>query len=145
MSSFQASDYPALNFAANFFAGGGKKKFSEFRGNLRGPRIWSLRVRAARQAHGEDRALPRFARHGYVATHHARELARDGEAETGATEALRGRGIGLGEFLEQLGLLLSRHADAAIGNGEFDPVVSVSHPPRPQSDLALFGEFAGIA
>jgi hypothetical protein len=29
-------------------------------------------------------------------------------------KALRGRGFGLGEFLEQLRLLLSRHADAGI-------------------------------
>jgi hypothetical protein len=32
--------------------------------------------------------------------HHPRELAGDGEAETGAAEAPRGRGIGLAEFLE---------------------------------------------
>jgi hypothetical protein len=29
--------------------------------------------------------------------------------------SLRGRGIGLAELLEQLGLLLRRHADASIG------------------------------
>jgi hypothetical protein len=48
-------------------------------------------VRAARQAHGEDRTFARLARHGHIATHHARELAGDGEAKAGAAEALRGR------------------------------------------------------
>src|SRR5262249_1443406 len=57
---------------------------------------------APRQAHGEYRALARLARHGHVAAHHARELAREGKAEPRAAELLRGRGIGLGELLEQL-------------------------------------------
>src|SRR5262245_52979259 len=58
-----------------------------------------LGLRAARQAHREDRALARLARHRHVAAHHARELAGDGEAEPGAAEALSGRGIGLTELL----------------------------------------------
>jgi hypothetical protein len=45
----------------------------------------------------------RLARHRHVATHHARKLAREGKAEPGAAEALRGRGIGLAEFLERVG------------------------------------------
>ena len=32
-----------------------------------------------------------------------------------------------------------------IGHGQLDPVASVSHSLRPQLDLALFGELAGIA
>src|SRR5262249_13723715 len=69
-------------------------------------------IRPAGQAHRKDRTLAQFARHGHVATHHARELAGDGKAEPGAAEAPRGRGIGLAELLEQLGLLLRRHANA---------------------------------
>jgi hypothetical protein len=65
-----------------------------------------LGARAGRQAHGKHRALPRLARHRHVAPHHARELAGDGKPEPGAAEALRGRGIGLAEFLERFGLLL---------------------------------------
>ena len=49
------------------------------------PGVWLgsqiLGVRAARQAHREHRALARLARHGHVAAHHARELAREGKAE----------------------------------------------------------------
>src|SRR5262249_34402872 len=67
-----------------------------------------------RQTHREHRAFARLARHRHIATHHARELAGDGEAETGAAEALRGRGFGLAECLEQLCLLLRRHANAGI-------------------------------
>jgi len=48
------------------------------------------------------------------------KLAGDGKAKTSAAEALRGRGIGLAELLEQLCLLLRGHADAGVGHGELD-------------------------
>src|SRR2546423_5496797 len=54
----------------------------------------------------KHRTFARLARHCHIAAHHACELARDGEPEAGAAEALRGRGIGLGELLEQFRLLL---------------------------------------
>src|SRR6516165_2744751 len=101
--------------------------------------------RAARQSHGEHRAFALLARHSHVAAHHARELAGDGEAATGSAEALRGRGISLAELLEQLRLLLRRHANASIRDGELDPVAAVNHPSRSQRDFALFGELAGVA
>src|SRR5439155_1593150 len=66
-------------------------------------------------------------------------------AEPGATVAPRGRGIGLSEFLEQLGLLLRRHADAGIGHRELDPVTTVGDPARLELDLALARELAGVA
>jgi hypothetical protein len=52
--------------------------------------------RAARQAHRKHGPLAQLARHGHVATHHARELAGDGEPEPGAAVAARGERIGLG-------------------------------------------------
>ena len=55
---------------------------------------------AGRQAHRKHRAFARLARHRHVAAHHAREFAGYGEAEAGATETLRSRDIGLGEFLK---------------------------------------------
>jgi hypothetical protein len=51
--------------------------------------------RAPWQAHREHRPLARLACHGHVAAHHACELAGDGEAETGAAAALRGRKIAI--------------------------------------------------
>src|SRR5215831_785884 len=99
----------------------------------------------SRQAHREHRALARFARHGHVATHHARELARDGKAEAGSAVAARSQAIGLGEILEQFRLLLRRHADAAIRDGKLDPFAPVRHLAHPQRDLALFRELAGVA
>src|SRR5262249_13849531 len=60
-----------------------------------------LAVGASRQANRKHRSLARLAGEGHVAAHHARELAGDGKSETGAAEALSGRGIGSGEFLEQ--------------------------------------------
>jgi hypothetical protein len=59
--------------------------------------------------------------------------------------APRGQGIGLGAFLEQLRLLIGREPDAGIGDRELDPVTSVRNPERPQRDLALLGELAGVA
>jgi hypothetical protein len=94
------------------------------------PGVWLgsqiLGVRAARQAHREHRTLAGLARHRNVATHHARELARDGKPEPGAAEALRGRGIGLAELLEQLCLLLRGLADAGVGDGKLDEAALTS-------------------
>src|SRR5262245_31111354 len=109
-------------------------------------RLWLwLGCRAARQAHREHRALARLARHRHVAAHHARELARESKAEPSAAEALRGRGIGLAELLEQLCLLLRRHANAGVSDRELDPIASIGHLARPQPDLAFLGELASIA
>jgi hypothetical protein len=89
--------------------------------------VRTLCALAARQAEGEDRTLARLARHGHVAAHHARELARDSEPEPRSPEALSGGGIGLAELLEQLSLLLRGHADAGIGDREFDEVAAIAH------------------
>src|SRR5262245_53963807 len=108
----------------------------------RRPESWRL---APRQPHCEHRALARFARYYDVATHHACKLARDGEAEPGAAETLRGGFIRLAKLLKQFGLLLSRHADAGIGDGHLNPVAAVPDPARSQLDLAFLCELAGIA
>src|SRR5262249_679167 len=81
-------------------------------------RLWL----AARYPDRKHRAVASLGRQGQVAAHHARELAGDGEAETGAAEALRGRGLGLAECLEQLCLLLRRHANAGIDHRQLDPI-----------------------
>src|SRR5215471_20273893 len=86
--------------------------------------LWRL---APRQAHDEHRTFARLARHGHVAAHHAREFAGDGEPETGAAELLRGRGIGLAELLEQLGLLLRGHANAGVSDRELDEAAAIAH------------------
>jgi hypothetical protein len=108
-------------------------------------KIWSVRIHPARQAHREHRAFARLARHGYVAAHHARELAGDGKAEPGSAVAFGGRRISLGEFLKQLCQLVSRHTNAGVSHGEFDPVALVDYLSHSQRDLALLGELAGIA
>ena len=46
---------------------------------------------AARQAHREHRTFARFARHCYVAAHHARELAGDRKPKPGSAVAARGQ------------------------------------------------------
>src|SRR5262245_26972300 len=106
--------------------------------------LW-LSVGVCGQAHGEHRAFARLARHGHVATHHAREPAGEGETESGAAEVLSGRGIGLAELLEQLCLLLRGHADAGFGDGELDEIAAIAHLACHKLHLARFGELAGIA
>src|SRR5215831_9641656 len=101
--------------------------------------------RAARQAYRKHRALARLACHGHVAAHHARELARDGQAEAGAAVLPCGRGIGLGELLEQLCLLFSGHADAGVGDSELDEVAAIAHLACRKLDFPRFGELARIA
>src|SRR5262249_37920660 len=100
---------------------------------------------ATRQAHREHRALAQLARHGHIATHHARELAGEGKSKPRPAEALSGRGIGLRELLEQLSLLLRSHANAIGSDRELEPAASVDDPARVQPDLAFLGELAGIA
>src|SRR5262249_25046695 len=97
------------------------------------------------QAHREHRTLAWLARHGYVPAHHARELARDRKAEPGAAEVLCRRNIGLTKLLEQLCLLLRRHADASVGDGKLDEAAAIADFACRKLDLARFGELAGIA
>src|SRR5262249_1433425 len=124
---------------------GQMQKISTGKFHLNPPSLARLRVRAPWQAHRKHRAFARLARHGYVAAHHARELAREGKAEPRAAEALSGRPIGLAELLEQLSLLLRSHANAGVGDGELDEGAAIAHLARLQLDLTLFGELAGIA
>jgi hypothetical protein len=105
---------------------------------------WPNDVRAGREAHRENRALARVARHDDIAAHHARELAGDCKAEASAAKALRGRGIGLGELLKQLCLRLGRHPDTAVGGSELDLAAFIGYPARLQLDLALLRELARI-
>ena len=77
--------------------------------------------RAPWQAHREHRPLA-----GSLATVTSppimrAKLARDGKAEPRPAVAAHGQGIGLGEILEQLRLLLRRHTDAGIRYRELDP------------------------
>src|SRR5258708_5750122 len=67
---------------------------------------------------GEGRAEARRGGQGDVALHRLRELLGDGEAEAGAAILAGGRRVGLAEGLEQAGLLLGRHADAGVDDGE---------------------------
>src|SRR5262249_18604780 len=93
----------------------------------------------------DHRALALLARYRYVTTHHAGELAGDREPQPGPTITSGGRSVGLAELLEQLGLLLWRHADAGIGHSDFDPVVAIRHLPNMQRNLAFLSELAGVA
>src|SRR5262249_50372451 len=92
----------------------------------------------------EHRTFAGLARHSHVATHHARELAGEGKAEPRSAEALRGRGIGLTELLEQLCLLLRSHANAGVGARELAAAAAIAHLACRKLDAARFGELAGI-
>ena len=101
--------------------------------------------RAAGQPGGKGRPLPSFACHSHVAAHHTCELARNGQTETCPAVLPSGRGIRLGEFFEQLRLLLRRHSDAGVRNRELYPRPLVDHFADKQCHLTLLCEFASIA
>ena len=83
----------------------------------------ALGVRPGRQAHGEHRAFARLAHHYHVAAHHPGEARGrwPGPARCHRNAAPSST-LALGELLKQLGLLLGRHADAGIGDGQLNPV-----------------------
>ena len=68
------------------------------------------------QQRGEHAALARLAAHRDVATHHARERARDLQAQAGATEAPIDGFVALAETLEQPRQRDRVHADAGVGD-----------------------------
>src|SRR5262245_3668819 len=108
----------------------------------RRPESWRL---APRQPHCEHRTLARLACHSHIAAHHSRKLAGNRKSKTSAAEPLCGGRLGLAEFLEKLRLLLRRHADATVGDGDLDPIASIVEPSRLELDLAFLCELAGIA
>jgi len=78
-----------------------------------------------RQVNEEGRALGGLAGHRYVAAHHLAEPPGDRQSEAGSAKLPRRRGIGLGEFLEQPGQLVRRHADPGVGDRKLDAFLSV--------------------
>src|SRR5690606_34495317 len=60
---------------------------------------------------------------GDIAAHEAREPATDGQAEAGAAVRARVARVSLHEGLEQLVDARLRNADAAVDDGDLDPVV----------------------
>ncbi|MCY1373895.1 hypothetical protein D9M69_611960 [compost metagenome] len=72
---------------------------------------------------GEDTALAGGAEYGDVAAHLLGNLLADHQSKSGAAETTRGGAIGLREGTEQLGLLVGRHANTGIGNGNLQAVV----------------------
>src|SRR5438093_6806790 len=72
------------------------------------------RERADVDGQGERAALARDASHAQVAAQHAGEPLRDGEPETRAPEAARGRSVRLREGGEEPRLLLGVEADAGV-------------------------------
>ena len=73
-----------------------------------------------RQVQRERAALARRAHQPDLAAEQRRQLAADGEAETGAAVLAAGAGVGLLERLEDQPLLLRRDADAGVGDLDGD-------------------------
>src|ERR1700730_8185010 len=58
--------------------------------------------------------LPDFTLHPHLSTHQFDDLARNGQAQAGASESPRGRSVGLREGLEYHLLLFGRNSDACV-------------------------------
>ena len=73
-----------------------------------------------RQDDGEGAADPQLARRLHGAAHQGDELPTDSQPEAGASEATRGRCVGLGEPLEQTFQRGGIHPDPGVPEGERD-------------------------
>src|SRR6516165_5801342 len=98
-------------------------------------------INNSRQPDRKRRAAAGFALDRDIAAHYLAEPLADREPKPGAA-VFAGRGcVGLGELLEQLALLLRRHADARIGDLDDDAVAAVLLPlPRMEGDAAALSK-----
>ena len=60
--------------------------------------------------------LAQFASDTNVAPHQADQTAADGQAKSGSAKPAAGGGVGLGEGIEDVGLLLGRNADPGVAH-----------------------------
>ena len=108
-----------------------------------------------RQVEGEGAALSVHAGEADFAAEEHGQFAADRQAETGAAVLARGAGVGLLERLEDQPLLLRRHADAGVFDGERDDLLGIAEhgvirapAVRGQGDadvdMALSGELDGV-
>ena len=97
----------------------------------------------AGEADGEGGPFAGGAGGGDIATHHAAEAARQGQAQTCPAELAASSFVGLLERFEQLAQLIGRHADAGVGDAEDDlagrPVLRGG-----QGDFAVLGELGRV-
>src|SRR5262245_28775961 len=99
------------------------------------------------KADRERAAAAKLAPDLHVASHHATQAPRQGEAEAGASVLPAGMGADLREVLEQPGHVLRAHADPGIGHLEPHPWgLEARQPlaPSPQRDRTLLGELARV-
>ncbi|MNZ88486.1 hypothetical protein D3C78_1073810 [compost metagenome] len=86
-------------------------------------------------------------RHADLAAHQIDQTLADGQAQPGSAVLARGRGVGLGEGLEQLAALRLAETDAGVDDLEAQPgaLLAVLLPMDGDGDLALPGELDRIA
>ena len=91
-------------------------------------------ARAPAEAGGEVEraALADLALHPDAPAHQLDQLGRDRQAQPGAAVLPGGRGVGLGERLEERLLLLGRDADAGVADGEVQARLLLRLRPRPR-------------
>ena len=102
-----------------------------------------------RHAEPEGAAAIDPAVHADLAAERAHQLAADGEAQPGAAEAPRNRGVGLHEGVEEVGLAALGDADAAVDHREAQPfrafVAGQTLGINTHLNAALLGELDGVA
>ena len=91
--------------------------------------------------------LARLALDPEAASHQRHQPRRDGQSQARAAVPARGRAVGLGEGLEDHGLLLGRNADARVLDAEVqaDLVADPFLLHDANDDLAVLGELDGVA
>src|SRR6476659_2982285 len=81
-----------------------------------------------------------------LTAHQLHQAERDREAEPGTAKFARGGGISLGEGPKQTGLLVGRHSDAGVTDGEFefDFVVIDSCRVHGNDNFSLLAQLDGV-
>ncbi len=103
--------------------------------------------RAGIDGDGERRGAAGLAADADIAPQQIRQALADRQPQPAAAEAAAGRGIGLGERLEQSGDLLGAHADARVDHVELQQrrLSLFASQAGDDANLAEFGELDGVA
>ena len=96
--------------------------------------------------HRKGRSTPHLALNGDFATHHLTKALTESQAQSSSAVFAGHRGITLHKRLEDPLQLAWAYADAGVGHTKANPLAAVEPLAQSmQSDLALGGEFGGIA
>ena len=99
-----------------------------------------------REIEPESRTLPRYRIEIHLAAHQLDELAADRQAQSGAAELSRGRGVGLGKCTKEALLVPDRDSDARVDDLEthVTAIAVFVHEAHTHHDFSVGRELDGV-